>query len=69
MSRRKKEIILVNSLKLLEYQSNHLNEISKEMENDNSHFIYNKHYIDNYKIWSDGVIYGMNLVIDNCVKK
>jgi hypothetical protein len=69
MSRSEKERVLKQSEKLLQNQKNNIDELVKKMENNNPHFIYNKHYIDNFKIWSDGVIYGMNLVIDNCVKK
>ena len=69
MYKKEKERVLFKSEKLLKYQENYLNELVVEMENDKPHFVYNNNDIDNFKIWSDGVIYGMNLVIDNCVKK
>jgi len=39
------------------------------MENDNPHFVYNNSDINKLKLWNSGVVYGIKMVIEKCIKK
>ena len=69
MYKKEKERVLFKSEKLLKYQENYLNELVVEMENDKPHFVYNNNDIDNIKLWNSGVVYGIKMVIEKCIKK
>lgn len=69
MYKSEKEKILFQIEKLLKNQEKNLKELVLEMENDNPHFVYNNSDINKLKLWNNGVVYGIKMVIEKCIKK
>jgi hypothetical protein len=69
MYKSEKEKILFQIEKLLKNQKKNLKELVLEMENDNPHFVYNNSDINKLKLWNSGVVYGIKMVIEKCIKK